>query len=280
MRTCEFCGKALPPPVRTSGRPRRFCNRACSDSAWRGRSLRPKPSECRGCGAHIEQGPRTRNPRKWCNLACRARTLSRESGNWTRDQAEPRKCKGCPASFAPQIPQQAYCSAQCGWLHRAELRRKPPRVVRCLECSTPVRTNAPRSYCPTCRVRRERELNRDRTRRKHYRRRGARAGEPYTLQQIGNRDQWHCHLCARPVDRSLSGRHPNGPTIDHFIPISKGGLDTFTNVFLAHRSCNTSRGATLPTWAKATTDVDGTPITVSPDGSVWRTLPLKCREAV
>jgi len=37
-----------------------------------------------------------------------------------------------------------------------------------------------------------------------------------------------------------------GPTIDHVIPIVHGGPDTKANVQLAHRKCNTDKGASLP----------------------------------
>jgi 5-methylcytosine-specific restriction endonuclease McrA len=40
----------------------------------------------------------------------------------------------------------------------------------------------------------------------------------------------------------LSGDHRMGPTIDHLIPVSKGGADVPENVALAHRSCNCARG--------------------------------------
>lgn len=33
------------------------------------------------------------------------------------------------------------------------------------------------------------------------------------------------------------------PTIDHIIPLSKGGLHSWNNIQLAHLSCNSSKGA-------------------------------------
>jgi 5-methylcytosine-specific restriction endonuclease McrA len=65
----------------------------------------------------------------------------------------------------------------------------------------------------------------------------------YHLSEVGDRDGWRCHLCREPVDRTLSGLAPLGPTIDHLIPLIDGGPDTFENVSLAHRVCNCGRGA-------------------------------------
>lgn len=67
-------------------------------------------------------------------------------------------------------------------------------------------------------------------------------GAPYRLVDIGERDAWVCHLCGKPVDRTLSGRHPKGPTADHLIPVAHGGGDDPHNVALAHSRCNIKRG--------------------------------------
>lgn len=60
---------------------------------------------------------------------------------------------------------------------------------------------------------------------------------------VFERDGWTCHLCGRPIDRSLSGRHRWGPTLDHVIPLSLGGRHCYANVRAAHLRCNASRGA-------------------------------------
>lgn len=54
----------------------------------------------------------------------------------------------------------------------------------------------------------------------------------------------HCWLCLHPVDLTLPGTHPDGPSVDHVVPLSKGGdpLDR-GNLRLAHLRCNSSRGA-------------------------------------
>lgn len=59
---------------------------------------------------------------------------------------------------------------------------------------------------------------------------------------IFDRDGWKCWLCGGHVDATLSGRHLEGPTMDHIVPLSHGGDHTAANVRLAHRKCNTKRG--------------------------------------
>jgi 5-methylcytosine-specific restriction endonuclease McrA len=44
------------------------------------------------------------------------------------------------------------------------------------------------------------------------------------------------------IDLSLARNSRFGATIDHVIPISKGGLDVLDNLRLAHWICNIKKG--------------------------------------
>lgn len=53
-----------------------------------------------------------------------------------------------------------------------------------------------------------------------------------------------CQLCGKPVDKfDIKNGHirRNYPTLDHIIPLSKGGTHTWDNVQLAHMSCNSGK---------------------------------------
>lgn len=55
-----------------------------------------------------------------------------------------------------------------------------------------------------------------------------------------------CGICGKPVDKSLPGTDPMGPTIDHIIPIAKGGHPAdISNLQLAHRCCNRQKSDKL-----------------------------------
>lgn len=48
-----------------------------------------------------------------------------------------------------------------------------------------------------------------------------------------------CYRCGGPVDKTLPGRHPWGPSLEHKVPRSKGG-DPLSrdNAALSHLHCN------------------------------------------
>lgn len=70
-----------------------------------------------------------------------------------------------------------------------------------------------------------------------------------TLIKVMSNDSNICWLCGKKVDphdyQIRGGRFICGklyPTVDHVIPLSKGGLHTWDNVRLAHQRCNSIKG--------------------------------------
>lgn len=53
---------------------------------------------------------------------------------------------------------------------------------------------------------------------------------------VAERDGWRCAICHGRVTRE-------DWSLDHVVPLSKGGAHTYANVVLAHQRCNTRRGA-------------------------------------
>lgn len=159
----------------------------------------------------------------------------------------PRPCEGCGWSWIPTTPhwhKAKFCSTRCRKASRGHgTFPDSSRIhfIHCKNCGVLLRVqkkHAHRSKCQPCLLRGRADCNRQRK----AIRRGARVGEPYTLTEIGDRDGWRCHLCHKTVNPMLSGLDPDGPTIDHLVPISRGGTDERRNVRLAHRRCNQRKG--------------------------------------
>ena len=61
-----------------------------------------------------------------------------------------------------------------------------------------------------------------------------------------------CAICGKPVDFSLRPPHPLSATVDHIIPISKGGHPSdLANLQLAHRCCNRAKSDKIAAENKA-----------------------------
>lgn len=73
------------------------------------------------------------------------------------------------------------------------------------------------------------------------------AVEPIDRWEIFERDNWICGWCRKNVDASLHYQHPLAATMDHVVPLSRGGRHVRENVQLTHRKCNDEKGARL--WA-------------------------------
>lgn len=67
---------------------------------------------------------------------------------------------------------------------------------------------------------------------------GATVVELFDRLEVFERDDWTCAICREPVDRDASPFHPDSPTVDHVVPLSRGGEHTLANAQCAHLRCN------------------------------------------
>lgn len=57
------------------------------------------------------------------------------------------------------------------------------------------------------------------------------------------RDGGACGLCGLPIDHALSWPDPESASLDHILPLAKGGMHDQDNVQWAHLVCNLRKGA-------------------------------------
>lgn len=93
------------------------------------------------------------------------------------------------------------------------------------------------------------------TRRKQNRRAemlGVLVDRDINLETLRRRDNNVCWICGKETDptdyKTINGTIIVGesyPSIDHLLPLARGGKHEWGNVGLAHKGCNSQRGATL-----------------------------------
>lgn len=192
----------------------------------------------------VERLALARLGRKRCRV-CRA---EKRLSQFHRNQVD---CKPCQLDASRRykaerraVPQQRHCT-ECGRPFLASV-RKPANCF----CSRRCKNRAWKRSNPAARkiidVRRR------------MRKRAAYVAD-VSRSEIFERDQWVCRICRGPVDRSLPPRHPLAASLDHIIPLAKGGTHEPANVQLAHQRCNAAkrdgrrvRVACVPTEASQT----------------------------
>lgn len=161
-------------------------------------------------------------------------------------------CTVCPRWFAGR-PDKKYCSVSCR--ERAKALRKGLTCAECGKGMVTSRSTRPQgeATCRTCQTRHGKVSR--------YRK-GCRCDlcrvaknldmklsgyngwiSPRRRLEIYLRDGWVCGICSEPVDPELSAPARRSASLDHIIPRSHGGSDESGNLRLAHRKCNSDRGA-------------------------------------
>jgi HNH endonuclease len=70
---------------------------------------------------------------------------------------------------------------------------------------------------------------------------GATVVHPFDRETVFERDNWTCYLCSLPVLQGVSAFDPNSATVDHVIPLSRGGEHSVRNARTAHLRCNSAK---------------------------------------
>lgn len=191
----------------------------------------------------------TRNARQAARMAG-YRAADREYG---RRMVE-RDCAGCGALLRVRAEKLTRfcvtCAARVGGVASAAVRvRLPAEVIRSRnrdrkriqKARRRARDRAVRLPADRSEALRSR---RERLHAKHARRRARLRGAacaPFRRQQIFERDHWTCMLCHGALARTEVVPHPFAPTIDHVVPLARGGAHAPWNVQAAHFICNSRK---------------------------------------
>lgn len=221
-------------------------------------------SECGGVFVPVREN------HAYCATRCKRRSESRRvAARRVSEYPKTRDCARCGASFEALNGRHLLCAdAACKQAHKTETARgyNRDRERAFFEEHGVWRATKHRRDNPgVAHENLERKRERDRLRnaelpnRKRYpetyrlkdaRRRQRKfgltpVGEPLDREVVFARDGWVCQLCFEPVDASLAYTHMESKSLDHRVPISKGGAHTYENTQLAHLRCNIAKGDRL-----------------------------------
>lgn len=256
MKNCELCGTAFEPRVPARGNPQRFCSGTCRERAGdkrsRSRNRLDRTIEiqnCKRCGNTFTQ-PQVGAPKKYCSQKCLLKThyVAR------KQIYETKACSLCASIYLAQIDEKSpYCSKRC----RGFVREKWPRSVKrktsevrpdgltCDECTKPLWASGKCASHYNTKIRRisgERYPSNHRDRARWW-------GVEYrafNIRKMFEESNWICGICLEPVDPNTDDPRWRA-SVDHIIPMSRGGAHVRENCQLAHVSCNSKKRDTLGT---------------------------------
>lgn len=161
-----------------------------------------------------------------------------------RDEKLHKTCERCGNNFKADSLQRVHCD-KCVEEIKTE-KKSWQGVIKCHECGKEFEKEVHHQiYCsPKC-------LNKAMNRIKEIKRReklrqNGKINYKISLDKLIERDDSTCQLCGKPIDLNdykmtnegyfIAG--DNYPSLDHVLPVSKGGTHTWDNVQLAHFYCN------------------------------------------
>lgn len=223
-----------------------FCSRECSFEYKHNNTGR----YCKVCGKELKA-----NEYDYCSLGCKNKDYTKI-------------CEYCGKKFIADVMQQKYCSDKCieevikqyykenrqELLEKARQRKVEqfkPKTFVCKECGKrhtisygEKRTDFCSDECGNKFSRRKAKV-----RKKKRLKKNGKIDYDITLPKLMKRDNNICKICGQvcnsdDYDVDKEGNFITGgtyPSIDHIIPVSKGGTHTWDNVQLAHFKCNSDK---------------------------------------
>ena len=254
--TCAECNKEF------TGRKKKYCSKECSDEVRRRknrermRKVNPPKSDvtiiCEWCGELHTVPARTAHQAKYCSKECQQTHYSRTVRGYgsiherRKEWEKQRLIRQRELEYKRTMRSLAFAIKL---IHdkKEEEQRIKELTRNCEECGKEFYD--PNPVPLTC-SRRCSRRRRNRLQRLYMNERyndDNLIDTDITLKKLYNRDEGVCYICNKECnydDVTITGEGhyivgETYPSIDHVIPIAKGGKHSWNNVKLAHHRCNT-----------------------------------------
>lgn len=233
IHTCVICGKQFTPKRRKSGL---CCSRECAFEYNRQR-LKKRDKDvkvCKYCGKEFIEH-RLYLPNMYCSHECQVAEKKRlaviHQEELTRKKQEAERVR-----LMKKVTQLVKKTLK-------EKQKEIDRTCECPECGKIFEgtgVQGGKRYCSdACRKRKQNRGHDRRLNRCNIR------DNSITLKKLYERDGGVCQICGAKLSFSGDPNSDEYPSIDHIIPISKGGDHVWNNVQLACRRCNTEKSDNL-----------------------------------
>lgn len=191
---------------------------------------------------------------KYCGDYCR-RQFAEEARTKRYFELNPdlvKDCAACGVTFNTRIKAQKFCSYDCrangyrleGIATRAAV-KKTSYEYECDLCHETIVRSSPLGgrarYHEHC----SQIAKQARDRKKTVARQSQTKPSGVYVEQLIERDGFMCYLCQEPIDMKVPRTSRRGATVDHVIPLSRGGSDEIDNLRLAHWICNNKKSDKL-----------------------------------
>lgn len=151
-----------------------------------------------------------------------------------------RNCRECWDEIRPRKSTALVVYVKRPRIHIAVHTKASKRLTagKCRACDAWFVSTTRTTTCSTeCRRAREREWHRNSKDRRRARKKNAYVANVYR-KRVYESDGYRCHLCNRRTDPTKQVPHPMAPTIDHVIPLARGGAHEPSNCRTACFMCN------------------------------------------
>lgn len=190
----------------------------CSRQAALARSWRNAGKPCKECG-----NPLTRYQSKYCSTTCSNR------GNDKLFR------KNNPDAYRSQKRLQKKRSREKRRLLKLEAFNNGEYNIPCVECSEVFNAfghNGKKlKFC-----------SRRCSQKNHYTNRRARKRKAFvevvSVKRLAKWQGWKCYHCGRKIDSTKKAPHPRSLTLEHLVPLSKGGEHSYANTAASCWDCN------------------------------------------